>query len=249
MLKYLVAACLLAAPAFAEEFNIPAIPGNGKFNFDLGLGAQYEPIYPGSDDQHTIPWLVLKNAGFGEPGQAQLDGFVVLPSFGYTGARDAGDDPHLDGLDDITAAYEVGGRVNFGYGPLTSYVTARQSFGGQHGIVGEVGFRYRTDLNDRLTMWSGIEMLYGNAEYNDTYFGVSDSEAVTSGYDAYDVGSGFTTASAKFSMRYSLNDITSIIGEAEFGRLIGDAADSPLVRDRDQPVLRLGITRNISLNF
>lgn len=249
MLKHLFALCLLATPLHAEEFNIPAIPGNGNFSFDAGVGVSAAPSYPGSDEMKIGPWVTFRNAGFGERGKAELDGFVLLPSFGYVGERDASDDDALAGLGDIHRAYELGARVNFGYGPLTSYLSARQGFGGHHGITGEVGFRYRTDISDRLTMWSGIEMQYGDSEFGNTYFGVSDAQAASSGYSAYDAGGGFTMASAKFSMRYKLNDITAILGELEYGRLIGDAGDSPLVQDRDQPAIHLGISRNISLRF
>lgn len=116
-------------------------------------------------------------------------------------------------------------------------------------MTGVVGFRYRTPISDRLTLWSGLEMDYGDSEFTNTYFGVTDSEAVSSDYEAYDAGGGFTMASARFSMRYAINDITAILGEVEYSRLIGDAGDSPIVQDRSQPVVRLGISRNIRLNF
>ncbi|MDB6178045.1 MipA/OmpV family protein [Paracoccus sp. Z330] len=249
MWKYLAAFAVLASPVYAEEFDIPAIPGNGKFSFDVGLGFSAGPSYPGSDEMEFAPWIPLRNAGFGERGKAELDGFVFLPDFGYVGERDTSDEAALAGLDDIDRAYELGGRVNFGYGPLTSYVTSRLGFGGHDGVTGEVGFRYRTDINDRLSIWSGLEVEYGDSEFVGTYFGVSADEASRSSYGEYDAGSGFTKAAAKFSMRYSLNEITALQGEFEYGRLIGDAGDSPIVQDRDQPVIRLGITRNISLNF
>lgn len=249
MLKYVAALAFLATPVCAEEFSIPAIPGNGKFSFDIGLGMTAGPSFPGSDEVEYGLWVPLRNAGFGERGKAELDGFVFLPDFGYVSARDTDDDADLEGLDEIDAAYEIGGRVNFGYGPLTSFVTSRIGFGGHDGVTGDIGFRYRTDVNDRLSIWSGLEVEYGDSEFASTYFGVSAEEAARSRYSEYDVGGGFTKASAKFSVRYSLNEITAIQGELEYGRLIGDAADSPIVQDRDQPVVRIGITRNIALHF
>jgi outer membrane protein len=249
MLKYAVILALLAPAAFAEEFSVPAIPGNGKFSFDFGVGISAGPSYPGSDDIELGPWVTMRNASFGEPGKAELDGFAFFPSFGYVGERKAEDDGHLTGMDDIDRAYELGGRVNYGFGHMTSYVTTRVGFGGHDGITGEVGFRYRTDISDRLTLWSGLEAQYGNGSYNETYFGVSPHEALASGFEAYDPNGGVTKASAKFSARYSLNEVTAVLGEVEYGRLVGAAGDSPLVEDRTQPVVRLGISRNFSFNF
>lgn len=249
MLKFAVILALLAPAAYAEEFNVPAIPGNGKFSFDFGVGASADPSFPGSDEIELGPWVTMRNASFGEPGKAELDGIAFFPSFDYVGKREASDDDRLDGMEDIDATYEFGGRVNYGVGHLTSYLTTRLGFGGHDGITGEVGFRYRTDISDRLTLWSGLEAQYGNGTYTETYFGVSPAEALASGFEAYEPGAGVTKASAKFSARYSLNDVTAVLGEFEYGRLVGDAADSPLVEDRTQPILRLGISRNFSFNF
>jgi outer membrane protein len=249
MFKIAVIMALLATAAHAEEFNVRAIPGNGNFSFDFGVGVSAGPSYPGSDDIELGPWVTMRNASFGERGKAELDGFAFFPSFGYVGEREAGDDERLRGMEDIDRAYEIGGRMNFGYGHLTSYVTSRVGVGGHDGITGEVGFRYRTDVSDRLSLWSGLEVQYGDSSFTNTYFGVSPEEALASGYDAYDAGGGLTKASAKFSARYSLNEVTAVLGEVEYGRLIGNAADSPLIEDREQPVVRLGISRNFTFNF
>ncbi|HIC65010.1 MAG TPA: MipA/OmpV family protein, partial [Paracoccus sp.] len=56
-------------------------------------------------------------------------------------------------------------------------------------------------------------------------------------------------AAIKFRARYAINDKTAILGEVEYGKLIGDAADSPIVQDDYQPALRLGIVRKFSFGF
>lgn len=250
-MKHLLALALLAAPlataASAQDMSF----GNrwGTLSADVGLGVSYGPEYPGSDDNEVGPWGILRNASFGEPGKGELDGFSILPSFGFIGDRDADDHDRLEGLDDISRAYELGLQISYGYGPVTGYARARQGFGGHHGVTGEAGVRYRSVVNDRLTVWSSLEMTYGDSEYADTYFGVSAPEAAASGYREFDAGGGFTKAAAKVSARYSINDKTAILGEVEYGRLLGDAEDSPITEDRDQPVVRLGITRNFSFSF
>lgn len=250
-MKQLMILALLAAPvataASAQDLSL----GNrwGTLSADVGLGVSYGPEYPGSDDQDTSPWLILRNASFGEPGKGDLDGFSILPTFGLVGERNEDDADALAGMGDIDRAYELGGQLSYGVGPVNGYLRARQGFGGHHGVTGELGVRYRSEFNDRLTMWSSLEMTYGDSEFVETYFGVTGEQSAASGYDAYSPGGGFTKAAAKLSARYSLNDKTALLGEIEYGRLVGDAADSPLVQDKEQPSVRLGIVRNFSFGF
>ncbi|WP_299912080.1 MipA/OmpV family protein [uncultured Paracoccus sp.] len=250
-MKQILMLALLAAPlasvASAQDMSL----GNrwGTLSADVGLGVSYGPKYPGAEDHEASPWLILRNASFGDPGKGNLDGFSVLPVFGLVGERNEDDDAALAGMGDISRAYELGGQLSYGQGPVNGYLRARQGFGGHHGVTGELGVRYRSEVNDKLTMWSSLEMTYGDSEYVETYFGVTPDQSASSGNAAYSPGGGFTKAAAKLSARYSLNDKTALLGEIEYGRLVGDAADSPLVQDKEQPSVRLGIVRNFSFGF
>lgn len=250
MKKTLVLALFAASAATAVSAQDLSL-GNrwGTLSADVGLGVSYGPTYPGADDNKARAWGILRNASFGEPGQGDLGGFSILPTFGLVGERNESDDDSLAGLGDISRAYEVGAQLSYGYGPVNGYLRARQGFGGHHGVTGDLGVRYRSDVSDKLTMWSSLEVSYGDSEFVNTYFGVSADQATTSIYDEYRPGGGFTKATAKVSARYSLGEKTALLGEVEYGRLIGDAADSPLVQDRDQPAVRVGIVRNFSFGF
>ncbi|MBU3031309.1 MipA/OmpV family protein [Paracoccus marinaquae] len=250
MKKALVLAVLCASLATAADAQDLKFGDRwGTLSADIGLGASYGAIYPGAQDNEFSPWIVLRNASFGAPGKGDLDGFTILPSFGYAGERKESDDEALRGMGDISAAYEFGAQVSYGYGPVNAYVRTLQGFGGHHGITGEVGVRYRSEINDRLTLWSTLETTYGDSEFVETYFGVSGSQSLSSGNPVYEPGGGFTMAAARVTARYALGEKTALTGEVEYGRLIGDAADSPIVQDRNQSVIRLGITRNFSFGF
>lgn len=247
-MKHLIAAVLttvtLAVPLAAQAQD-------RVFSVDIGGGVSVSPTYPGADDVEAGPWLIWRNAGFsdsaGADGRAQ--GFSISPSFGTVGERNPDDDPALAGLGEIDRAYELGAKASYTSGPMTGYLALRKGFGGHDGVVGEAGVKYRTDASDRLSLWSGLELGYGNDSYNQTYFGISAADAASSGYAAYDAGSGINRVAAKLEARYSLNENTAILGELEYGRLVGDAGDSPLVQDRSQPAVRLGIVRNFSFGF
>lgn len=235
----------VADGASAQEMALPR-----AFSADIGLGVNVGPSYPGSDEAEAGPWLIWRNTRLGDAASGGArQGFAIAPSFGTVAPREASDDAALTGLDDIDRAYELGLKASYGIGAVDAYASLRKGFGGHDGLTGELGAKYRTDLSDRVTLWSGIELGYGNDSYNDTYFGVTPAESLTSGYGAYAPGGGFNSAAIKFEARYALTDSTALLGEVQYGKLIGDAADSPLVQDRYQPSLRLGIVRNFSFGF
>lgn len=247
-MKSLLALAVLAASAAtgatAQDFGF----AGREFSVDLGVGVDVGPDYPGSDDAEAGPWLIWRNAGFGQPGSAAREGFAISPSFGTVGEREASDNDDLAGMEDIDRAYELGVQVSYGAGPVTAFGSVRRGFDGHEGLTGEVGAKYRTDLSDRVTLWSGLSLGYGNGDYNDTYFGVNAAEAAP-GRPAYDIGGGFNKAAISFEARYALTDNVAVLGEVEYGKLIGDAADSPVVQDEYQPSLKLGIVRKFSFGF
>lgn len=248
-MKHALAIALLSAvmavPAAAQDAGLL---GGRDVSLDLGLGAKVGPTYPGSDEAETTPWLIWRNLRIGDDA-AGAGGFSISPSFGTVGAREAAGDPDLTGLTDIDRAYELGLRASYGAGPVTAYGAVRKGFDGHEGLVGEVGAKYRTDLSDRIILWSGVEFGYGDADYNSTYFGVTPAESTASGYAAYAPGGGFNRAAISFEARYALTDSTALLGEVQYGKLIGDSADSPIVQDEYQPSLKLGIVRNFSFGF
>ena len=226
-------ACL--AVALAASLALPQLAAAQEQSFDLGLGASYGPVYPGADESETSPWVVFRRT----PGVGSA-GFRITPSLNTVGEREPSDDPALAGTDEIDRAYEVGAKVSYGLGAVTTYGALRKGFGGHEGLVGEIGAKYRTEVNDRLTLWSGLQAGYADSDYMDTYFGVPGG---------YSPGGGLKSVSAKVEARYAIGENTALLGEVEYGRLMGDAADSPLTQDRDQTAIRLGIVRSFSFGF
>lgn len=226
---------LAATPLHAQMLDL---------TLDAGLGVELGPKYPGADEGQTTPWLILRNGAADEGA-----GFSISPSFGLKGKRDAGDGDGLAGLDEIDRAVELGLRLGYGFGPVSTYATVRRGFGGHEGITGAVGAKYRTELSPELTLWSGVQAVYGNGAFNDTYFGVTEAESAASGLPPTSIGGGFNEAALTFEARYALGDATAILGEVRYARLIGDAADSPVVQEEYQPSLRLGLVRRFSFGF
>lgn len=238
----------LAVPVGAQSF------GNGGYTFsaDLGAGVKYSPDYLGADDKEASPWLIMRNGSLlrsGEDGEETTDGFWVVPSFRYIGRRDADDHDNLTGMDDVKAAGEVGFRLKYDQGQTSSYVAVRRGFGGHEGFAGEFGAKYRIDASDRLTFWTGAEARFGSDKFTRAYFGVTPEEALTSNHAAFDPDSGIYAAAIAVEARYALTENMALMGELEYTRLIGDAADSPLVESKDQPSVSLGLVRRFNFRF
>lgn len=247
-MKALLALAVLAASAATGAQAQDLGFGGREFSVDLGVGVDVGPDYPGSDDGEVGPWLIWRNPGFTQPGSDLRQGFAISPSFNMVGEREASDNDDLEGMEDIDRAYELGLRFSYGMGRLTAFGTVRQGFDGHEGLVGEIGAKYRTDLSDRVTLWSGLSLGYGDGDYNDTYFGVDPAQA-RAHRPAYDIGGGFNKAAISFEARYALTDTVALLGEVEYAKLIGDAENSPLVQDEYQPSLRLGVVRKFSFGF
>lgn len=244
-----IAALFVAtALAFPGAASAQWLNDYDQVSLDAGLGVTYGPEYMGSDENDASPWFILRNVELGEAG-AEKQGFSIIPSLNYIGKRDADDSDDLDGMDDISRAYEVGVKLSYVSGPFTSYTHIRKGFGGHHGVVGEIGTRYERAVNDRLTLWAGAELQGADDRFNETYFGVSSDEALRSGYDAYSPGGGFYEANLNIEARYMLNENWAVLGRAKYGRLLDDAANSPLVRDKNQPEISIGIVRHLNFKF
>lgn len=240
MPKALLAAAALALAAAPAAAQGPAL--TGPVDFDLILGVESGPSYPGSDDGNLSPWLQFRNDISGG-----RDGLTFAPSFGLKGARAS--EGLLEGFAPIDRALELGGRVAYGIGPVSAYGTMRRGFGGHEGVTGALGLRHRSEISSDLTLWSGVEAVYGDARFNDTYFGVTAAESDASGLPETAPGGGFNSAALIFEARYALSEATAVTGQVRYGRLIGDAEDSPVVSDRYQPSVRVGLSRRFSFGF
>lgn len=236
----LLSATALTTPAVAQSL------GQRSFSFDAGLGVKYSPEFMGSDNLESSPWLILKNV---DADRDQASGLGISPSLNYVGKRDADDYDDLSGMDDIGYAGEIGFKLSWRTGPMTSYGALRKGFGGHHGVVGEVGAKYRIDYNDKLTLWTGGELGLGSSEFTGTYFGVTSAESLSSGKRAYDPDGGAYIARLTLEARYEFMPDTALMGRVTYGRLLGDAGDSPLVETRNQPSISIGIARRLNFRF
>jgi MipA family protein len=238
-----VAALALAAPAFAQDDG----EGSGH-RTRVGIGPQAYPSYPGSDDIDFGPFLEFERARDGEqfkfsaPDDSfalpliRADTFSFGPIANYEGERTA-DDVGAN-VPKIKFTIEVGGFAQAYLGDNFRLRTElRKGLGGHKGWIGTGGADYIARDGDDWLFSIGPRVTWSDHRYQDAWFGITPATAIATGLPAYNPGGGIQAVGATASFLTQLGGPWGIATYAKYDRLVGDAADSPLVTgfgSRDQ---------------
>ncbi len=246
-------ACL---PAMAQEQDPlqlnPSSPwyklGAEKgWHFDLSLGAEVEPTYAGSKDSETEAdiggqALYKTDAGhryfinIGEIGGA----FSLSPNTQFLvfleseEGRESEEEPLLSDLDEIDSTIEGQFTLARRFGNRTLFATLQPDLTGDanKGLVWFVGGGY--DWLSESGQWrfaSTVDLSGADEEYMNTEFGINAAESQRTGYRAYTADSGLKSATLGLAAEYYINDRLSILNTVELENYLGDAKDSPLIKD------------------
>ena len=79
---------------------------------------------------------------------------------------------------------------------------------------------------------SEISTTWADDNYTQTFYGVTATQSARSGMQQYTAESGFKDAGITLDLDYRLTENWSVTGRVGYKRMLGDAADSPLVSDR-----------------
>ncbi len=249
------------ATAWADS-AAPAGVTRPDVTFDIGVGGVWRPAFEGADEYQVDPmpaldirykdWLFLSSRrGLGlDLIQDQDQVWRAGPIVSYRLPRHDGDSSALSGLGDVDGTVEAGGYVEYTPSPFGGKLELRQGFGGHHGILVDMGVSYREKLTDELMLNLGPGATWASGDYMETYFGISSAQSARSGYPAFDADAGFKDAGFGGALTYSPLPFLALTGFANYERLLGDAADSPLVRDGGSPnQVMVGVTMTLRFGF
>lgn len=200
------------------------------------------PRYPGSEYYTAIGYPSLDIRRSGEPRRfsAPDDGFSfsvydsdVLrlgPTARFVPGRYYGDDRrHLFGLRDARFAVEPGLFVEiYPVSFIRTRLEVRHGVYGHHGFVGSVGADYLVPV-DRWLFSIGPRFNIGDESFSRKYFGVDAYAAALNGRVSPFVPGEFYSAGALGALTYTPNATWAYTGYAGYTRILGSAADSPLV--------------------
>jgi outer membrane protein len=97
---------------------------------------------------------------------------------------------------------------------------------------------------ERVRLGVSATVTWADARYTRTYFGVDAENALRSGFSTYDAGAGVKDVGLAVHASYMWTENWGVTGMVGVTRLVGDAADSPIVDDAGsatQGVAALGV--------
>jgi outer membrane protein len=123
---------------------------------------------------------------------------------------------------------------------LSSSVDALNRVGG-YMVSGSVS--RRIDFGPRRRLLLGASLTGAGDRYMQTWYGVTPTQSAASGYALYDAPEGLRDLSLSATWREDFADRWAGFASLGATRLLGPAADSPLVRQRSSAGLSVGLVR------
>lgn len=245
---------LLSGPALAKPAG-KADQNKDGWSFTVGALGAYAPDYEGSDDYEFGGAPVIditygnfffgrSGLGFGVPVSEDL---TVGLSLVGDGGRDQDDNRALRGLGDIdaTAEVKVFAEWDLGAFSLSAKVSQDVLGEGHEGMQVSLGADIPLVRSRELILSLSPSATWASDNYMNAYFGIDARQAVRSGRATYKAEAGFKDVGVSLVGIHPLNDNWAVMGIVSYQRLLGDAADSPIVdRDgtADQGTVAVGLT-------
>lgn len=220
----------------------------GWQNVTVGIAGGLLPEYMGADDSNAfaLPYVTAKY---------QFDahhGFSFSPyeglSYKYTfdktwaagltadwrGGRDSSDDASLSGMPDIDGTVELGPWVSYRKGLFSAKLQSGFDVLDEHGgAVLDASAGFFIPISKQWKANIGVNVLGVSDDFNETYFSVSSAQSTLS-RPVYSASGGLAEAGATAGLLYMIDEHWFVWGNAGYSRLLGDAADSPLVQEENQ---------------
>jgi len=219
-------------------------------NVRLGLGPVISPDYEGSNNYNfdPVPAISLRYANIIEVDNNEVKVIAFRHLFSSTDSngsslrmgplvsinfgRDESDSPDLRGMGDVGTSLELGAFVAY-----TLPNGARARLRARHDVVsGHGGGRLVADFTQpfirtsKFVLGGVVAATWVTGKYMRSFFGVNAAQAAASGYPVYNPGSGFKDVTAGLNGTYVIAPQWAVVADVSYKRLIGGAADSPIVR-------------------
>lgn len=251
--------------AMASAAAVPAMAqaGDGRgasdaWPWDLQVGGMVfvAPKFEGSKDYQVMGFPFIAPVGgsglvqFRGPDDLRFrlintNGFEAGPLIGWRFGRDDTDSFRLRGLGDVDGGLVLGGYAGYRSGPLMPFVSYHhQVTGDDSGGVVRFGAELASKLPAGISLTTTLGASYASSDYMDAYFSVTPGQSLASvaRLSAYDADAGIKDVYLGFSADVPLAERWTLKLNARYSRLLGDAADSPIVESENQFSGGLGVT-------
>jgi len=140
-------------------------------------------------------------------------------------------------LPEVGFSFEAGAFAAYDLGDVRLRAELRKGLSGHEGWIATAGADVIARDGDRWLLSIGPRVTWSDNRYHDAYYSVAPADAGPSGLPAYDAGAGIQAVGATVGALTQLSQRWGLSTYAKYERLVGDAADSPIVRtygSRDQ---------------
>ena len=238
-IKLGLAAALVAVAHTAWAVDFGTRGEDGDWSFSLGAGVALEPEYEGSKTYQAAPLPIVEvkyrdlaflsaQKGLGWNAFRTRNFRVGPVATYYLGSND-----RPTGIGDVDPGVQVGAFAEYAFDhwkfdTRVLYSVSGSSEGGRVNLGAAYGTRiekvWQVILRANVTLLNDNEMK--------TYFGINAREASDSGLAEHSPSAGFSDVGLDLNVIYEYSKAWSILGIARAHYLVGDAADSPLVKDK-----------------
>lgn len=209
------------------------------WSVSVGIGGGLSTEYRGADtyDTDVLPWVQASIGQFSvnpvtgvSYDLIESDRWTLAPTLSYARGRD--NSGALKQFDDVEGSVLAGVLSSWtkGHWQLNGDMAAPVS-GDLDGLRVRGYLRYRNSISDHLLFGVGPGISWGNERWNKSLFDVSARDAARSGLPVYATDNHYMRTSMNARLTYRMTEQLSVSTIARYSRLLGDAADSPIVED------------------
>ena len=203
------------------------------------------PRYQGSDEQKTsvVPGIFLQasNGLFADPFNGV--GYVFEPAgqwvYGVRANVETGRsvEDALPGLEKIKTRLNPGVFANYTVNDQLTLKSALRAGLGDAGAGSllTLGATYKLYNANFVSVNFNASVKFGSSSYMQSYFGVSPTQSAASGLAAYQPAAGLAMAQVGLTGGFPISREIYIFSSVSVQRLMGDAANSPIVKKKTQP--------------
>jgi outer membrane protein len=241
-----LASLVAAAPSaraggFGELSNI---------DWQVGGFVFVTPKYEGAKDYEVLGVPFIAPVGLEDSGRVQFRGaddlrFRLIEAYGFEAGplagwrfdRDDNDAFRLRGLGDVDGGLVLGGYAAYALGPIKPFVSYHYGVTGDDtGALVRFGAETKAPLGAGVSVTATAGATYADDDYMDAYFSVTPGQSAASlaNLDAYDAEAGIKDVFVGFTGDVPLSGPWSLKLAGRYSRLVGDAADSPIVESENQ---------------
>ena len=250
-LIFFIANVHAAGPPPEAQTRYPGAAGD--WTVKIGAMGMYKPAYEGSDDykSHGRPLIDIawRDTFFLNPYKG-LGGYFLNSnnmrlgaSMAYAFGRDESDSNDLAGLGDIDAGATANALFEWKSQNLKFDARyQRQIIGEDTGFQAHARLGYRLRMGKKTMLMPSAQITFSDSEYMARYFSVSPAQSAASGHSEYDAGPGLKSIKIQIMAVHRLGRRWGAQVMASYALLIGDAADSPIVKNEGQCLFGVGLS-------